>query len=89
MLEGTAQIKSSDPDIDPLDTERFASASDYSKGDNITPAKAQLQTIIGCEKQRVGLVVLFHSKACRASTDMLNTAYAKMCGRITKFFFLR
>ncbi|KAL0035916.1 hypothetical protein WJX77_007853 [Trebouxia sp. C0004] len=37
---GTDQIKSSDPD--PLDTERFASASDYSKGENITPAKAQL-----------------------------------------------
>ena len=52
LLEGTAQIKSSDPD--PLDTERFASASDYSKGENITPAKAQLQTIVGREKQRVG-----------------------------------
>ncbi|KAL0031182.1 hypothetical protein WJX77_008504 [Trebouxia sp. C0004] len=49
--QGTAQVKSSAPD--PLDTERFASASDYSKGENITPAKAQLQTIIGREKQRV------------------------------------
>ncbi|KAL0023364.1 hypothetical protein WJX77_011404 [Trebouxia sp. C0004] len=49
--KGTAQIKSPDPD--PLDTERFASASDYSKGENITPAKAQLQTIVGREKQRV------------------------------------
>ncbi|DBA86104.1 TPA: hypothetical protein ACH3X1_005623 [Trebouxia sp. C0004] len=51
LLRGTAQVKSSAPD--PLDTERFASASDYSKGENITPAKAQLQTIIGREKQRV------------------------------------
>lgn len=41
---------------DPLDTERFASASDYSKNDNFAPAKAQLQTIIGRDKQRVRLV---------------------------------
>lgn len=58
LLEGATQIKSSDPD--PLDTERFASASDYSTGDNMTPAKAQLQTIIGGEKQRVRLGVLQH-----------------------------
>ncbi|KAL0036505.1 hypothetical protein WJX77_010488 [Trebouxia sp. C0004] len=50
-LGGTAQTKTFD--LDPLDTERFASASDYSKGENIAPAKAQLQTIIGREKQRV------------------------------------
>lgn len=62
LLEGTAQTKSSAPD--PLDTERFASASDYSKGENITPAKAQLQTIIGREKQRVGLDVLQPMSSC-------------------------
>ena len=42
-------------DVDPLDTDRFASASDYSKGDNVMPAKAQLQSIIGRDKQRVGV----------------------------------
>lgn len=62
LLEGTGQSRSSDPD--PLDTERFASASDYSKGENITPAKAQLQTIIGREKQRVWLDVLQHMSSC-------------------------
>ena len=46
-----AEIKSLDPD--PLDTERFASASDYSTGNNFTPAEAQLQTIIVRNKQRV------------------------------------
>ncbi len=51
-----AEIKSLDPD--PLDTERFASASDYSKGENLTPAKSQLQTIIRREKQRVRLHAL-------------------------------
>jgi len=30
-------------DLDPLDTECFASTSDYSKGENITPAKACIQ----------------------------------------------
>ncbi|DBA81237.1 TPA: hypothetical protein ACH3X2_007050 [Trebouxia sp. C0005] len=50
-VAGTAQTKSFDPD--PLDTDHFATASDYSNGENITPAKAQLQTIIGREKQRV------------------------------------
>ena len=62
LLEGTAEIKSSD--LDPLDTERFASASDYSKNDNNPPAKAQLQTIIGRERQRVGLDVLQHMSSC-------------------------
>ena len=62
LVEGTAQTKSFD--LDPLDTERFASASDYSKGENIAPAKAQLQTIIGREKQRVGLDVLQHMSSC-------------------------
>ena len=62
LLEGTAQIKSSDPD--PLDTERFASASDYSKGENITPPKSQLQTIVTREKQRVGRDVLQHMSSC-------------------------
>ena len=51
-----ADIKISDPD--PLDTERFASASDYSKGENLTPAKAQLQTIVRRDKQRVRLNAL-------------------------------
>ncbi|KAL0039703.1 hypothetical protein WJX77_005632 [Trebouxia sp. C0004] len=50
-VQGTAPAKSFDQD--PLETERFASASDYSKGETITPAKAQLQTIIQREKQRV------------------------------------
>ena len=45
-------------DPDPLDTERFASASDYSKGENLTPAKAQLQTIVRRDKQRVRLNAL-------------------------------
>ena len=62
LLEGTAEIKSSD--TDPLDTERFASASDYSKNENNPPAKAQLQTIIGRERQRVGLDVLQHMSSC-------------------------
>lgn len=55
-------IKVSDPD--PLDTERFASASDYSKGENLTPAKAQLQTIIGRDKQRVRLNALHIMMSC-------------------------
>lgn len=62
LVEGTAQTKSFDPD--PLDTDHFATASDYSNGENITPAKAQLQTIIGREKQRVGLDVLQHTSSC-------------------------
>ena len=57
-----AGIQSADPD--PLDTERFASESDYSKGDNFTPAKAQLQTIIGRERQRVSLGVLHTVLLC-------------------------
>jgi len=57
-----ADIKVSDPD--PLDTERFASASDYSKGKNLTPAKAQLQTIVGREKQRVRLKALHSVSSC-------------------------
>ena len=55
-------IKISDPD--PLDTEHFASASDYSKGENLTPAKAQLQIIIGCDKQRVRLNALHIMMSC-------------------------
>ncbi len=43
-------------DVDPLDTDQFGSASDYSKSENITPAKAQLQSIIARDKQKVGLV---------------------------------
>ena len=62
LLEGTAQIKSSD--LDPLDTEHFASASDYSKNDNHPPAKAQLQTTVRHEKQRVGLDMLQHISSC-------------------------
>ena len=62
LLEGTAQITSSD--LDPLDTERFASASDYARNDNNPPAKAQLQTIVGREKQRVGMDVLQQMSSC-------------------------
>ena len=63
LLEGTSRVTSSDPDS--LHTERFALASHYSKGENITPAaEGQLQTIIGHEKQRVGLNVLQHMSSC-------------------------
>ena len=63
LVDLTVQPKSSLL-IQILWTERFASASDYSKGENITPAKAQLQTIIRREQQRVGLDVLQHLSSC-------------------------
>ena len=53
-----------DESSDPLDTERFASASDYFKGENRTPAKAQLQTIVRRDKQRVRLDALHTALSC-------------------------
>ncbi len=70
LLEGTGQFNSSVPD--PLDTERFASASDYSKGKNLVPAKAQLQTIISREKQRVRLDVLQDMAFCGRCLSLCN-----------------
>lgn len=60
-----AEIESLDPD--PLDTERFASASDYSKGENFTSfaARAQLQKNIRQNKQRVRLDVLHVALSCK------------------------